>query len=243
MQQKTFLLSGEKVSYHESGEGEVIVFLHGWGSSGIAAAFLESAFPDRRIIAPDLPGFGGTPQSEKVDGIYEYAEWLFDFLDVMGIAHADFVAHSFGARIIARAFPMRPEIFGKIVFTGAAGLEEKTMDIKLRVGAAKIAKKVLPESIRKKLLPIVASNEYVSAGNMQDVFKKTVSEDLSSSFAQIDKPTLLLFGQDDKETPVDKGRRLNALIQGSELVVIPNAGHYAFIDQPNRFIMELKKFL
>ena len=70
---------------------------------------------------------------------------------------------------------------------------------------------------------------------MKESFIKIVNEDLKEYYAAIKIPALLIFGDKDKETPLYMARRMNRLIKNSKLIVIKNAGHFCFVDNPYLF--------
>ena len=70
-----------------------------------------------------------------------------------------------------------------------------------------------------------------------------MAEHLDGRLKDIVNPTLLIFGDKDKETPLYMARRLKNGIAGSRLIVIKGAGHFCFIDRPIKFNMEVKEFL
>jgi pimeloyl-ACP methyl ester carboxylesterase len=64
---------------------------------------------------------------------------------------------------------------------------------------------------------------------LRNTFIRTVTEDQASNAAAIGKPTLLLWGELDTETPVEMARRFHGLIADSSLVVVPGRDHYPFV--------------
>jgi pimeloyl-ACP methyl ester carboxylesterase len=78
---------------------------------------------------------------------------------------------------------------------------------------------------------------------MQKSFIKIVNEHLDYCLNKIENKTLIINGVNDKETPIYMAKRLNLGIKNSHLILLPNAGHFAFIDRPNLFNMEIGKFL
>lgn len=78
---------------------------------------------------------------------------------------------------------------------------------------------------------------------MQKSFKLIVNEHLDYALPNIKNSTLIIFGKEDKETPLYMAKKLHNGIKGSRLVVYEKAGHFAFIDKPLRFNMEVKEFL
>ncbi len=64
-----------------------------------------------------------------------------------------------------------------------------------------------------------------------------------TSLPQIDFPVLIVVGAEDKITSPEAARKMNGLIGGSELVIIPEAGHLSNLENPIQFNFHLKEFL
>jgi pimeloyl-ACP methyl ester carboxylesterase len=77
---------------------------------------------------------------------------------------------------------------------------------------------------------------------MRETFVKTVTNHLECELPTIEHETLLLWGRNDEATPVYQAERIEAGIKNSALVVIEDAGHYAFLDKPKQFIAIAKAF-
>jgi len=56
---------------------------------------------------------------------------------------------------------------------------------------------------------------------------KTINEDLTSYLKQITAPTLLLWGENDHDTPIEFGQRMKSLIPILKFVVLAGAGHFS----------------
>ena len=78
---------------------------------------------------------------------------------------------------------------------------------------------------------------------MKESFCKIVNEHLDGVLPYVKNRTLIVFGENDKETPLYMAERLHKGIENSELVVIKNAAHFCFIDKPLKFNGEVKEFL
>jgi pimeloyl-ACP methyl ester carboxylesterase len=78
---------------------------------------------------------------------------------------------------------------------------------------------------------------------MRQSFIKIVGEYLDGVAGKITNQTLIINGQDDRETPPYSARRYNRLIENSRLELISGAGHFCFIDKPIKFNTEVKEFL
>ena len=218
------------------------MFLHGYLSSGKSFYYQTRFFErDFNVYAPDLKGFGNNPDMKYPYSLDDYIREVKNFMNANGIYKPSVVAHSFGARIAIKAASENKELFDKIVLTGAAGLKPKTTFKKaVKKTLFKVCKRFLP---REKLKKFYSSDYNALNAVMKESFKKIVSEHLDDRLKSIDNPTLIIFGENDKETPLYMAKKLHAGISGSTLSVIEGAGHFCFIDKPLKFNMEVKEFL
>ena len=151
------------------------------------------------------------------------------------------VAHSFGARIAVKQAYCEPYYFNKLVLTGAAGLKPK---FSIKKSAKRTAFLMLKKFVPKEKLKRFYSKDYLALSPiMQKSFIKIVSEHLDYTLSGIKNQTLLVFGALDNQTPLYMAKRFNNGIAGSRLIILKNAGHFAFIDKPLKFNAEVKEFL
>ena len=66
---------------------------------------------------------------------------------------------------------------------------------------------------------------------------------LASLLPAIQAPTLLIWGDEDRETPLAQGQLMAQAIPGARLEVFPGAGHYSYLDQPTAFCALVRSFL
>ena len=193
------------------------------------------------MFAPDLKGFGDNADMPYPYSLNDYVEEVKEYIYAENLKNPSVVAHSFGARIAIKAASEDKELFGKIVLTGAAGLKPKTTLKKtVKKTTFNLLKRFIP---REKLTKFYSSDYNALSPVMKESFKKIVSYHLDDRLKYIDNETFIIFGENDKETPLYMAKRLHAGIKNSKLSVIKDAGHFCFIDKPNKFNMEVKEFL
>jgi pimeloyl-ACP methyl ester carboxylesterase len=73
--------------------------------------------------------------------------------------------------------------------------------------------------------------------------RKIVRENISHQLAQIELPSLVLWGKQDYTTPLEKGELFAELMPNAELVVFEQSGHYPFIDETELFMSVLEKYI
>lgn len=239
------------VEYANEGKGPTVVFLHGWQDNlhtfdGLVRRLADS----RRIIRLDLPGFGESESPKTAWDLDNYVRFTVDFINKLNIQVDVLVGHSFGGRIAIKGVAAGIIKTNKIILIASAGIAKKNL---LRNSVLKILAKIIGlatyipplvfwrEKIRVKLYTVIGS-DYSRAGALKETFLRIVGEDLVSSAGKIAKPTLLIWGSDDTETPLSDGKRLSKLIHNSKLKVISGAGHLIHREKPEEVAALIKNF-
>lgn len=120
-------VEGLAFAYHEAGEGEPLIMLHGSGPGVSAWSNFQHNLPvfaERfRAVMPDLPGFGGTDLPE-LDEIYPVvaARWLARLMDQLSVESAAFVGNSMGGAVAAELARLSPERVRRMAIMGPGGL-------------------------------------------------------------------------------------------------------------------------
>lgn len=241
-------INGVKVNYEINGCGEPVVLLHGWGQNIAMMKPVSDALIDQfQVVNLDLPGFGGSSEPTFAWSIYDYADFLSSFLSYLGIEKPIIIGHSFGVRI-AIIYASKHET-GKLVFTGGAGiLPKRGIDYYFKVYTYKTTKKILSlpglKHFKNKLSSKAGSSDYQQASaTMKRVLINVVNEDLSCLLKDIKVPTLLIWGANDDATPLWMAKKMESEIKDAGLVVIENAGHFAYFDNVNYFNVVVKTFI
>ena len=258
---KTFFFTykNQHIAYQVIGTGKALIILHGWGSSKrVMMPIAKSLEHIRSCYVIDFPGFGESNKPSKPWTIDDYADAIEAFISMLPDDHVDVLVHSFGGRVILKLLNRRKgkEVIQKVLITGGAGMKPKrSITYYFRKYTAKTLKApflILPASLRDKALSwlrgtnlwkSLGSADYVNlSGVMRETFVKTVTNHLECELPTIEHETLLLWGRNDEATPVYQAERIEAGIKNSALVVIEDAGHYAFLDKPKQFIAIAKAF-
>jgi pimeloyl-ACP methyl ester carboxylesterase len=237
----------------QRGSGAPVVLLHGWGaSSALFAPHLEALSHNYQVIAVDFPGFGHTPPPPAAWAVDDYAQWTLAVLDQLALGQVHLVGHSFGGRIAIALASSYPQRVGKLVLTGSAGIRPtRSLGYHLRVRLFKLMRglvrsKLVPQGVRKHAEAYVqaqGSSDYQAAsGTVRSSFVRVVNEDLRERLPRIKAPTLLIWGENDADTPLSDGKLMEQLLPDAGLVVFAGAGHYAYLEQAGRFCTIVETF-
>lgn len=249
-------IGGKKVSYIDEGSGETFLFLHGWAAPvRTYQVMLRHLATYGRVVAPDLPGFGGSEEPSEPWNVEDYVAFVKAFCAEVGITEAVLLGHSFGGRIIIKLLTEAdcPLAVKKIVLMDAAGIKpRRSAKYYIKVGAFKAAKWVCSLPGIRHMFPEAVSNarklfgsaDYSAASEvMRRTLVNSVNEDLTYLLPQIKASSLLIWGDEDTATPLRDGQTMERLIPDAGLVVLKGAGHFSFIQCWGQCRLVLDSFL
>lgn len=202
-----------------------------------------------RTIAIDLPGFGGSPVPDGVWGTADYGVFVRDLLAELGVQRAHFVGHSYGAKTSLYLAATHPDLVDKLVLQGSSGLRTPpSMKARVRRGVSKAARAAgrLGDPgirVRDAIYRRIQSSDYRDAGPMRPILVKVVNEDFHNLLARVRSSTLLVWGSEDDAVPLSHARTMEENIPDAGLVVFEGAGHFAYLDEPDRFCVVVRHFL
>lgn len=233
-----------------------LLLLHGWMAKIEAMAPIYQYFQKtRKVIGVDFPGQGGSSDTLKEAwGVPEYAAMVKSLIQKLGIEGCDVIGHSFGGRVIIYLSSQEPELFHKIILTDAAGVKSKrSLKKSLKIYSYKISKAflrlVLPkEKYEKKLEEIrkkKGSSDYAALTSdvMRETFQRVIHLDLTPNLKKIKQPTLLIWGENDKDTPLYMAKIMEREIPDSGIALLEGAGHFSYLDQPQKYLVIANEFL
>jgi pimeloyl-ACP methyl ester carboxylesterase len=238
--------------YETAGKGKILVLLHGWGDTAAGLKGLQTALARHyKVVAVDLPGFGGTESPKSVWGLDDYAAFVAHFLEKIAAGPVvAVVGHSNGGAIAIRGLANGKLQADKLVLLASAGIrgtyKGRVKLLRYITKAGKALTTPLPKSIKQKLRKKVYStvgSDMLVAEQLQETFKKVVTDDVRSDAARLTQPTLLVYGEQDESTPVWYGETYHEVINGSTLEVLPGAGHFVHLDRPTEVTKAIEEFL
>jgi pimeloyl-ACP methyl ester carboxylesterase len=227
-----------------------IVFIHGAGESHqVWRQQLRRFGRRRKAVAMDLSGHGES-EGSGADRIETYRDLVKEFLAAVGLNRIVMVGHSMGGAIIQSLALVHPELLTAMVLTGTGarlrvqpqiftGLrDDARQTVKLMTRWAR-APGATAELLKQDADAMLHTSVAVIEGDLRacDAF------DLMEQIKAIILPTLVICGTEDLMTPPKYAEYLHREINGSQLMLIPAAGHMVMLEKPDEVSEGIETFL
>lgn len=152
----------------------------------------------------------------------------------------------------------RPELVGKLVLTGCAGLpprytarengKSKRYQRLKKLVNSRFVRMVFSEKKievwRERLIQKYGSSDYKTlTPSMRATFNRVLRQDMTEALPKIKAPTLLIWGEDDTATPLWMGQEMEKQIPDAGLVIFKDCGHFAYLDKYPDFRAVVRSFI
>ena len=267
---------GRRAVWFEAGRrgAPTLLLLHGGGADSAEISWRLSmrAFPERRVVAPDLPGYGGTRRFRGPYTIEALADWVADFAEAADVAPGAVAGVSMGgaaAIALTLRHPARVRALVPVAPFGMGGPSplRRTLFVASRLpltlalyGAASVSERAVRRAMRNvwadldrmppDLVPAIkrAARVQLRTGSFLSFMKAETTwsgfrTDLSQRVGAIACPTLYVHGERDELIPARSSRRAASLTPGAELALIPEAGHLPMRENPEATHGAMRAFL
>jgi pimeloyl-ACP methyl ester carboxylesterase len=226
-----------------------------------------------RVYVPDLPGSGGTIKSDVDYSPAFFTQFLSAFLDALQVKHAAVIGHSLGGLVGLRLALSEPSRVSALGLVASAGLGRKVTYAlrslalpgtgrlavawgKRPPGAAqralgrstllfarpwRVPRKWLKEQYRLARLPGFLEAQLATV--RAQVGLRGQREVLVDRLAQLEVPTRLVWGTSDRVLPYSQAKEAVSRLQEGSLELISDCGHSPHVEQPERFVSALDRFL
>jgi pimeloyl-ACP methyl ester carboxylesterase len=235
-------VNGMRIHYEVEGptSGPVVVLIHGLGGraedwSNLAPYFARAGF---RVYMPDLPGYG---RSERPAGfsysVPDEAEAVVGFLDALDLKQVNLGGWSMGGWIVQIVAARHPERVSRLMLFDSAGIYEKPLwDTNLFTSKTPAQLEQLeallmpnpppiPGFVARDILRITRDHAWVIERALDTML--TGQDATDSLLPQLKMPVLILWGKEDRITPLEQGQKMHSLVPQSELDVFNGCGHLA----------------
>jgi len=261
-------IRGIRTNIHDVGRagGEPVLLLHGSGPGVTAFANWRLAIPHfargRRVIAPDLLGFGYTDHRHGAD--YRIEHWidhLVGLLDELEIERAAVVGNSFGGALALHLALRHPERVSRVALMGSVGTRfeltpgldavwgytpsvdnmRQLIDI-FSYDASRFPADLAELRYRASIRPGApeAFGEIFPAPRQRWIDALALSDEELRSLKQ---ELLIIHGREDRVIPVASSIALSGLIENAQLHVFSHCGHWVQLEQHERFHRLVEEFL
>lgn len=222
-----------------------LLLIHGLGGDADEWSFcFEALGKTHRVIALDLLGFGRSDKPLIEYHIAGFVEVIECFLHKLKIESPAILGESLGGWIAA-AFALKfPQVVDRLIMVDAAGvwgdIQELPIDVRVstRAHLQQVFRLVFHDKrMASDLLVDLAYQQHLERGDgytIDSVLRSQESgrERLDEVIGNLAMPTLIVWGEQDEMIPVSVGKRLQQLIPGSRLEVIPQCGHLPALEKP-----------
>lgn len=268
-------IHGHRIAYRSGGQGPVLLLLHGIaGSSRTWIPVMELLQADYTVIAPDFVGHGRSAAPPAGDySLGNFANWMRDLLDVLGVERVTVVGQSFGGGVAMQFAYQFPDRCERLVLADAGGLGRE-VNWALRLVTLPAVEYVLPvlfpgfarrwgDSIARfadrlgirnvPVMEVWRSYRSLTEGEGRQAFVRTmrsVIEPGGQSVSALDRlylaeqtPTLIVWGEKDRVIPVAHAYEAQKALPHSRLEILPGVGHFPQSEDPTAFVEILTDFL
>jgi len=214
-----------------------VIILHGWTYSLEKWQVFLEILRKKGINPVMLKVPGLTSENNKVWNIEDYVNWLKEIVDKEK-DKVILIGHSNGGRITANFAIKYPEKISKLILIDSAGIYHNELPLALKrvifKTLAKFGKALKGSSMLKKAFyKLTGESDYKNANqNMKQTMINLLNSDKSLKPENIQTPTLIIWGKEDKITPLSDGKLMHGLIKNSELQIIENARHSPMFTHP-----------
>jgi pimeloyl-ACP methyl ester carboxylesterase len=246
-----------------------MVFIQGFAASNLvwSKVFLELAGAGFRVIAPDLPGYGYSGKPRHLDyTIASQAKMFFSLVRRLGIDRAVLVGSSYGAAIAATIALDHPTLVEKLILVGAVTNNKVTRYLLMRLFSSPIIGDILSPLVvgSRRLLRLRMKRVYDKHSWVLDerrvdarhlplrtrgahraiirTVRRWDAERVSRDAHLLTQPTLIIWGDTDREVPLGDGERLQQSIPNSRLIVFRECGHLPQEEYPQAFTKVVSEF-
>lgn len=258
---------GVRLHYNDIGKGPVVVCLHGGGpgASGWSnfAPNVPALSAHYRLLLVDMPQFGA---SEKVvirePRLTYVARVLKALLDGLGIDRAHFIGNSMGAQTAFKFAIDNPDRVDRMVAMGNGSVTQTVFTPRPTEGIKMIhgfyrGEGPTREKLRRLIETLVYDASFLTDELLEQRFEVASdpettalwssnpppAEDIMAQLGSVTAPTLLVWGQDDRFSPVESALAQLRLLKDARLHVFPQCGHWAQLEKAREFERLVLSFL
>jgi pimeloyl-ACP methyl ester carboxylesterase len=257
-------VEGARVRYLDVGKGPAVVLVHGFASSlETWVPVIPSLVKAHRVLALDLKGFGWTDRPEGDYSPKAQAELVLAVMKARGIERAAVVAHSWGSSVALQLALDHPEAVERIALYDAWVYSSQlpaTFHLARARGVGELLYAWFYTQRPDEKLALAFYDPNVVTEELAEAVERAMDrpgttaaalaavrgqryDEVELRYQEIKVPVLLLWGREDRVTPLSVGERLSKQLPRARLVVYPQCGHFPMVEAASASTAELARFL
>lgn len=264
-------IDGVRIHYQEAGDPSAppIVLIHGFASSTLvwSKVLLDLAAAGYRVIAPDLIGYGYSGKPRHLDyTIASQARMIAALMNGLGIESCAVIGSSYGGAVAATLALDYSDKVESLVLVGAVTNNQPTKYLLMRLFSSPIIGDIVSpfllgsrRLLRRRMKRVYDRHSWVldekrvdarhlplqTAGTHRAIIRTVRRWDadrINRNAHLIKQPTLIVWGENDREVPISDGEFLHQRIRQSRWIVFRNTGHLPHEEFPREFTEVVSQF-
>ncbi len=257
-----------RTHYHDEGEGENLLLIHGSGPGVSAWANWRLVYPilskKYRLHAPDVIGFGYTDRPEGIQySVDLFVKHMIAFIEQRNLGPLSIIGNSMGGALALQIAHRRPDLVKKLILMGSVGVS-----FPISEGLDAVWGYTPSVENMKRLIGMFSANPSMADNNdlVEMRYKASIQEGFQESFSalfpaprqrhvdalalsedelrEIKHPSMLIHGREDRIIPIQETSfKLAMLLPDVELHMFSNCGHWTQIEQTDSFCKQVDYFL
>ncbi|WP_440008317.1 alpha/beta fold hydrolase [Halomicrococcus sp. SG-WS-1] len=254
-----------EVAYYDEGSGDPVLFLHGIPTNSFLwRNVVPPISEERRVIVPDMVGYGNSSMYDGFDRSLRAQEVMVDELvETLGLDAVSLVGHDLGGGVFLRYAAHNPDAVDRLVLSNAVAYDSWPVPFITELGLPSTVEETSVEELRQMLEETFVdtlssgdpSSEFLdgmttpwqSETGLTSLVRNAVATNTSHTTeidpGAVSAETLLLWGADDELQAIEYAERLRDDIADAELTGLDDATHWVMEDRPEAYREELSAFL
>ena len=256
--------SAQRIHYHEQGEGEVVIFLHGAGTGASGYSNFKGNYPafaqaGYRCIVPDLLGYGlsSKPDIEQYDLDF-FIAGVKGLVDALGLKHITLLGNSLGGAVALGYALAHPQDVKRLILMAPGGVEDLDTYLAMpgianmfkvyqsgKTGAAAMREVMTMQLFDPTLLTEDIINERAPIAETQTQAARSILKvpNMTERLHELRCPVFGFWGVNDQFNPASGTMKLMEHCPQARMVLINRCGHWVQVEHRELFNRSCIDFL
>ena len=248
--------SAQRIHYHEQGEGEVVIFLHGAGTGASGYSNFKGNYPafaqaGYRCIVPDLLGYGlsSKPDIEQYDLDF-FIAGVKGLVDALGLKHITLLGNSLGGAVALGYALAHPQDVKRLILMAPGGVEDLDTYLAMpgianmfkvyqsgKTGAAAMRDVMTMQLFDPTLLTDDIINERAPIAETQTQAARSILKvpNMTERLHELRCPVFGFWGVNDQFNPVSGTTKLVDNCPQARIIVLNRCGHWVQVEHREMF--------